>query len=512
MSTITKRKTLAKQNMKLRNLILTAALFAIAPLTMQAKSDFSDLYKNLPVKLTPVTAPVIPDYTVKLTDFGGVNDGVTKNTEAFAKAMAHLAQKGGGHLVVPEGIWYTGPISFESNVDLHLDRGALILFSEDLSDYPVMPSNWEGVSTHRAMSPLSAKDKENIMISGFGTINGNGQNWRPVKKSKMTDAQWSALLKKGAVNKKGDIWFPNQRILEVYEDKDLQGKAFGGDKEKIEYIHDFLRPVMLSFIRCKNVMLKDATFENSPAWNLHPFLCENLIIDNVNVRNPWYAQNGDGIDIESCTNVLVVNSSFDVGDDAICIKSGKDKDGRDRGIPCSNVLIDGCTVYHGHGGFVIGSEMSGGAKDMVVKNCVFIGTDVGLRFKSTRGRGGVVENIHIDGVKMSDIAGEALIFDLYYGGKSNGNGTVPPVTEETPSFKDIYMNNVTCRSAKSAAFFNGLPEMPIKNIQIRNSRFRADKGMTLNYVDGLLLDNVILDILDGEKIIKQNDVTNLVIK
>ncbi|MCM1094416.1 MAG: glycoside hydrolase family 28 protein [Lachnospiraceae bacterium] len=497
--------------MKLRNFILGAiALLSITTLNAQAQTDFSGYYKNLPLKLQPVTAPAIPAYTVKISDFGGVNDGVTKNTEAFTKAMTHLAQKGGGHLVVPEGIWYTGPIQFESNVDLHLERGALILFSEDLADYPVQSSNWEGLSTHRAMSPLSARDKENIMISGFGTINGNGQCWRPVKKGKMTDAQWKSLLKDGAVNQRGDIWFPNERIREVYEDKNLQAQAHGGDKAKIEYVHDFLRPVLLSFINCKNVMLKDATFENSPAWNLHPFLCENLIIDNVTVRNPWYAQNGDGIDIESCNNVLVVNSSFDVGDDAICIKSGKDKDGRDRGIPCRNVLIDGCTVYHGHGGFVIGSEMSGGAKDIVVKNCLFIGTDVGLRFKSTRGRGGVVENIYIDDVKMSDIAGDALIFDLYYGGK--GNATAVPVTEETPSFKDIYMNNITCRSAKRAAFFNGLPEMPMKNVQIKNSRFRADTGITLNHVDGLLLDNVTIDALNGEPLTKQNGVTNLVIK
>ncbi len=497
--------------MKLRDVILSAiAIFAVTAPNAQAKTDFSTYYKNLPLNLQPVTEPTIPGYTVSLPDFGGVNDGVTKNTEAFAKAMSHLAQKGGGHLVVPEGIWYTGPISFESNVDLHLDRGALVLFSEDLADYPVVSSNWEGVSAHRATSPLSARDKENIMISGFGTFNGNGQCWRPVKKSKLTDSQWKALLKSGAVTEKGDVWFPNERIREVYENKNLQAQAHNGDQDKIEYAHDFLRPVLLSFIQCKNVMLKDVTFENSPAWNLHPFLCENLIIDNVTVRNPWYAQNGDGIDAESCTNVLIVNSSFDVGDDAICIKSGKDSDGRKLGVPCSNVLIDGCTVYHGHGGFVIGSEMSGGAKDIVVKNCLFIGTDVGLRFKSTRGRGGVVENIYIDDVKMNDIAGEALIFDLYYGGK--GNATVVPVTEETPSFKDIYMNDITCRSAKKAAFFNGLPEMPMKNVQIKNSRFRADTGITLNHVDGLLLDNVVLDIINGEALIKQNGVTNLTIK
>lgn len=500
------------------NSIVAAFLTALAGLSAVSCSraeamqddDYSKYYRNLPIDLPVVKAPVIPVYSVNITDFGGVNDGVTKNTEAFAKAMAHLALKGGGRLVVPEGIWYTGPISFESNVELHLDRGALVLFSEDLADYPSVNSSFEGLNSYRAMSPLSAFDKENIAITGEGTFNGNGQCWRPVKKSKMTDAQWKKLTAGGALNERGDVWFPNERIAEVYADKTLQAKAFlPSENDSLrEYVHDFLRPVLLSFVRCKNVLLKDATFENSPAWNLHPLLCENLIVDGVNVRNPWYAQNGDGIDAESCTNVLIVNSSFDVGDDAICIKSGKDKDGRERGIPCANVLIDGCTVYHGHGGFVIGSEMSGGCKDIAVRNCVFIGTDVGLRFKSTRGRGGVVENIYVDNVKMSDIPGDALIFDLYYGGKG-GDGEIPAVTEETPSFKDIFINDVTCRSAERAMYFNGLPEMPIKNITVKNSRFRADTGVVLNYVDGLTLDHVTIDALSGQPVTELNGVTNL---
>ena len=491
--------------------VLSRLLFAVAALLCMAgqgnaTSPYAEFYTGLPVSLSPVTPPSIPDYEVTITDFGGVADGVTLNTEAFAKAMAHLASRGGGRLVVPEGIWYTGPIEFESNVELHLCRGALVLFSENLADYPVVASDWEGLTTHRALSPLTARDKHDIAITGDGTFNGNGQKWRPVKKGKMTEGQWKSLLKTGCVNDKGDIWFPNERIRDVYVDKELQAKVHPGARATVEYAHAFLRPVLISFLRCRNVMLRDATFENSPAWNLHPLLCENLIIDNVNVRNPWFAQNGDGVDVESCTNVLVTRSSFDVGDDAICIKSGKDKDGRDRGIPCSNVLIDGCIVYHGHGGFVIGSEMSGGCKDIVVKNCVFIGTDVGLRFKSTRGRGGLVENIYIDNVKMTDIPGDALIFDLYYGIKPGA--PVPPVTEETPSFRNIYINDVTCRQAGRAALFNGLPEMPMKNVVISNSIFRADKGVELNHVDGLTLRNVTI-ATPGDKIKEGEGVRNV---
>lgn len=484
-----------------------AALLSVGLAAMSAlAADYGKYYKDLPVKINQVKEVVIPGYSVSIADFGGNNDGVTLNTEAFAKAIAHLASKGGGRLVVPEGIWYTGPIEFTDNMELHLERGALILFSENLSDYPVMKSDWEGLSTYRAMSPLTARGKTNIAVTGYGTINGNGQCWRPVKKMKMTEPQWKNLIKKGCVSEKGDLWFPNEKIRYVYGHQDIMGKVHQGDPQATEEAHDFLRPVLVSFIGCKNVLLQGVTFENSPAWNVHPLMCENLIVDNVNIRNPWYAQNGDGIDIESCTDVLLVNSSFDVGDDAICMKSGKDKDGRERGVPTSNVLIDGCTVYHGHGGFVIGSEMSGGCNDIVARNCVFIGTDVGLRFKSTRGRGGVVENIYIDNIKMTDIPGEALIFDLYYGIKAGA--PVPPVTEETPSFRNIFIKDVVCRSAGRAAFFNGLPEMPMKNVVLEDCRFRADNGFSLNHVDGLTLKNVTVDV-PGEKITYGEGVKNV---
>lgn len=487
---------------------VAAATIAIFMASMSAfATDYSKYYQNLPVKINEVQEVVIPKTEISIKEFGGVNDGVTLNTEAFSKAINSLAQKGGGKLIVPEGIWYTGPIQFEDNIELHLDRGALILFSENLDDYPVLKSDWEGLSTYRAMSPLTARGKKNIAITGEGTINGNGQCWRPVKRMKMTDGQWKALTKKGCTTEKGDLWFPNEKIMYAYAHQDeLWDKIHKGDEEATNIAHDFLRPVLVSFIECKNVLLQGVTFENSPAWNVHPLMCENLIVENVNIRNPWYAQNGDGIDIESCTNVLLVNSSFDVGDDAICMKSGKDKDGRDRGVPSSNVLIEGCTVYHGHGGFVIGSEMSGGCKDIVARNCVFIGTDVGLRFKSTRGRGGVVENIYIDDIKMTDIAGDALIFDLYYGIKPGA--PVPPVTEETPCFKNIFIKDVTCRSAARAALFNGLPEMPMKNVVIEDSRFRADKGFTLNHVDGLTMKNVTIEV-PGEKITYGDGVKNV---
>src|SRR5690606_25960835 len=230
-------------------------------------------------------------------------------------------------------------------------------------------------------------------------------------------------------------------------------------------VRDFLRPVMVSFIECRNVFLQGVIFQNSPAWNIHPLMCENVILDGVQVWNPSYAQNGDGLDLESCKNAIIVNSTFDVGDDGICIKSGKDEDGRKRNRPCENVIVDNCTVFKGHGGFVVGSEMSGGVRNVSVTNCQFLGTDVGLRFKSKRGRGGVVENIYISNISMFDIATEPLLFDLYYGGKSAvevlEEGAEPvetkfePVDETTPSFRNIYVKDISCSNARRAMYFNG---------------------------------------------------------
>lgn len=260
---------------------------------------------------------------------------------------------------------------------------------------------------------------------------------------------------------------------------------------------------MVNLVSCKNVWLNGVIFQNSPSWNIHPLMCENVLIEDVQVRNPAFAQNGDGLDLESCKNALVVNSTFDVGDDGICIKSGKDADGRKRGIPCENVLINGCTVFKGHGGFVVGSEMSGGVKNIYVSDCQFLGTDVGLRFKSTRGRGGVVENIYINNISMFDIQTDAITFDLYYGGKSavealadgdeakQQNVKKIKVDETTPCFRDININHVICRTARRAAYFNGLPEMPVKNITITDLEVNnAKEGIVINNTDGVKLQDI----------------------
>ena len=267
----------------------------------------------------------------------------------------------------------------------------------------------------------------------------------------------------------------------------------------------WLRPVLLSIVKSKKILLEGVTFKNSPSWCLHPLSCESLTLNDVKVFNPWYSQNGDALDVESCKNVLIANCFFDAGDDAICLKSGKDEDGRRRGEPCENIIVRNNTVLHGHGGFVIGSEMSGGVKNVYVSECSFIGTDVGLRFKSARGRGGVVENIYINNINMIDIPNDALIADLYYAAKSTPSEPVPSVSEETPAFRNIYISDVFCRGAGRAAYLNGLPEMPIENISIKNMVVTgAKEGIVVNKVAKLNIENVEIDTPDQSMIQIEN--------
>jgi polygalacturonase len=303
---------------------------------------------------------------------------------------------------------------------------------------------------------------------------------------------------------KKDYWVPSEGYARGEKGANMNVPK-AETEEEWQAVKRFLRPVMVSLVNCKNVLLQGVIFQNSPAWNIHPLMCQNVIIDDVLVRNPAYAQNGDALDLESCTNTLIVNSRFDAGDDGICIKSGKDKDGRRRGIPCANVVVDGCTVFAGHGGFVVGSEMSGGVKNILVKDCQFVGTDVGLRFKSTRGRGGIVENIFIDGISMTDIVTDAIPFNMYYGGKSVAemladgdnpdNVTKEPVTEETPIFRNIDIRNVVCNNAGRAMEFNGLPEMPIRNIKLKDITIRAKKDAVFTNYENVSKENVNITVV-----------------
>ena len=456
------------------------------------------LYKDLPFSMEKVQAPSIPSRSVSICDFGGAGDGVTLNTEAFARAIESLSAKGGGRLEVPAGVWRTGPIGLQSHIELHVSKDAIIVFDPDQDLYPIIDTNFEGLDVRRCLSPIHAEGATDIAITGGGVIDGSGEYWREVKKRKVSDDQWKVVLKRGGVlSDDGKVWFPDEGYKKAratagslnYPDPSL-------DENEIK---TFLRPVMVSLRGCERILLQDCTFQNSPCWNLHPLWCKDLTIKDITVRNPHYSANGDGIDIDACENVILTGSSFDVGDDAICIKSGKDADGRRHARKCRNLIISDCTVYHGHGGFVIGSEMSGGVENIKVSGCRFIGTDVGLRFKSTRGRGGLVKDIWCDHIYMKDIVSYGVIFNLYYAGvaasdmSTDTQADVLPVDETTPEMRDVHFSDILCAGAGQAIFINGLPELPVSGISFKSSRFTADKGCEVHFANAITFENTIVN-------------------
>jgi polygalacturonase len=483
------------------------------------------LYNGLPFSMPQVKQPTFPDYSVNIVDFGAKGDGVALNTDAINSAIKAVNAKGGGRVVVPAGIWLTGPIVLLSNVNLYTEPNSLVLFTDDFNAYPIIDTSFEGLETRRCQSPISARGAENIAITGFGVFDGSGDSWRPVKKDKLTAAQWKKLVASGGVtDEAGKVWYPTAGALKgANACKDFNVPQGINTEEEWNEIRPWLRPVLLNIVKSKQVLLQGVTFKNSPAWCLHPLSCENITLDGVKVFNPWYSQNGDALDLESCKNALIINSIFDAGDDAICIKSGKDADGRRRGEPCQNVIVKNNTVLHGHGGFVVGSEMSGGVKNIFVDNCTFLGTDVGLRFKSTRGRGGVVEGIYISNINMINIPNEPLLFDLFYGGKGPGEETeeernantktdVPPVTEETPAFRDIHISNVVCRGSGRAMFFNGLPEMPVDNVTVKDVIITdATGGPVLNQTSNVTISNVDVQTASGNATIQAKNSNNLTV-
>ena len=480
---------------------------SILVLLIITTSAFSQQWK-LPV----VIAPTFKKDTANIIKFGAVADGYTLNTKSINATIDALSKKGGGVVVVPAGLWLTGPVVLKNNINLYLATGATLLFTDNKKEYPLVKGNWEGLPQMRNQSPVSATDATNIAITGKGIIDGNGDVWRAVKSDKLTDSQWKIKIASGGVvsdDKK--TWYPSDAFLKG--SKMQNPGAISPEKDAVFYetIKDFLRPNLVVLTNCKKVLLEGVTFQNSPAWNLHLLLCEDLIVRNVNAKNPWYAQNADGIDVESCKNFIIENSTFDVGDDGICIKSGRDAEGRKRGKPTMNGIIRNNTVYHAHGGFVIGSEMSGGANNLFVYNCTFIGTDIGLRFKTTRGRGGIVENIFIKDIYMKDIPAEAILFDMYYMAKdpvplSDEKRELPkvemkPVDETTPVFRNFHISNVYCNGASKGIFVRGLPELHIKDILLENMVLQADKGIDVQEATGITFKNIKVISKDTDPVI-----------
>lgn len=452
---------------------------------------------TLPFAMPKVQLPKFKTDTLNIVDFGAIPNANQLCTKAINEAISKCSSNGGGVVLIPQGLWTTGPIHLKSNVNLHTANGAFVQFTSDLNQYKLIDSNFEGNKTIRCESPIMGVNLENIAITGNGIFDGNGSKWRPVKIAKMTNSQWNTLINSGGVlSKDKKTWFPSEGAYIGNDEKNKLPEV--PTLENMTPYKQALRPVMVSLVNCKRLLLDGVTFQNSPAWNVHPMLCENITLSNLTIRNPWFSQNGDGLDIESCRIGTVTNCRFDVGDDAICIKSGKDKEGRDRGVPTEMFVITDCVVYHAHGGFVIGSEMSGGVRNVFVKNLTFNGTDCGLRFKSSRGRGGVVENIWMEDIRMNNIPTDAINFNLYYFGKAideddlTGEMIVEkkPISEETPVFKNMYFKNIYVDGASQALKIMGIPEMPVQNIQFQNMIVRSNVGVQMNYVSHIDFKNL----------------------
>lgn len=423
-----------------------------------------------------VELPEIKRNKVFINDYGaveGVFDVETgrKNAVCIQKAIEEMSDIGGGTVVIPAGLWACAPIRLLSGVNLFLQEQSVLKFTKSKEDYPLRITSYEGQDCIRAVSPITAENADNIAITGSGVIDGSGDEWRPVKKFKVTDRQWDELLKKSEnviTTKETQIWMPSKSSYDGNM-KNIQGNDEDILADAAEY-YDFYRPVMISLRHCDKVLLRGVSFMNSPAWNIHPYFCTNLTVDYIKIRNPYYAQNGDGIDVESCTNVHIHHSEFETGDDAICIKSGKNAVARQITGPCSNIHIHDCTVFEGHGGFVIGSEMSRDVRDILVENCTFIGTDVGVRIKSALGRGGVVENITCRNIRMMGIKNEAVILTMgYVLNLLNRNETVAIDNEEdVPYFKDIIFEKLDIAGCDTKIKLEPVPDRPetISNIVI----------------------------------------------
>ncbi|RUT46191.1 glycoside hydrolase family 28 protein [Paenibacillus anaericanus] len=370
-----------------------------------------------------------------IIDFGATRDSQELATEAIASAIEAASIAGGGTVYVPAGTFLTGAIFMKSNIELHLSPGAVLSFSTNPEDYPVVESRWEGVKQQVHASCIYGNDLENISITGSGTLNGNGQPW------------WEKRLKR-----------PEELI--------------------------YPRPKLISFDRCHRVTLKDLTLTNSPSWTVNPICCSNITVDNVSILNPADSPNTDGINPESCSNVRISNCNIDVGDDCIAIKSGTE-DTEER-IPCENITITNCTMIHGHGAVVLGSEMSGDIRNVTISNCVFKQTDRGIRMKSRRGRGGTIEDIRISNIVMDDVICP-FILNLYYFCGPRGKEKYVwdknpyPITDETPCFRRIHFADITARNVHTAAgFLYGLAEQYVSEITFAN----IDISMAENAIPG----------------------------
>ena len=434
-------------------------------LSLCAGSAHAECSAKIPFEMPEIKAPSFPNRTFDIRKHGAVGDGKTLNTKAFADAIESCSKAGGGRVLVPAGAWLTGPIHLKSNINLCLEKGAQVVFSANFNDYlPPVFTRWQGRECYNYSPMIYARDCTDIAITGEGTIGGQGDAWWPFRKQK-----------RAAAAKLYDAICAGVPVKE---------RVLGSE----EYLS--LRPSLIQPINCKNVLIEGVTVKNGPMWTVHPVYCENVLVRRITVNTN--GPNTDGLVPDSCKNVIIEDSVFSAGDDCIVIKSGLDADGWRVNRPSENIVIRRCRTQHGHGGVVIGSEMSGGVRNVFVSDCRFDGTQCGIRMKSRRGRGGVVENIWVRDVTMGEIPRDAITVSMLY-----GSGAVAPRTLEPPTFRGIHIKNVTCKKAGRAVELVGLPGRPIENITLEGISIVADAGVHCADVQNVKLTNVQVTAKDG---------------
>lgn len=420
-------------------------------------------------------------YNIK--ELGADVTGRQKCTTIINDAIQKAFVAGGGTIYFPAGTYHTAAISMKSNITLHVEAGATLLFSTDFEDYlPFMKVRWEGVFMNTFSPLINARNADNIAIVGRGTLDGQGQKW------------WNeALPFINETRKTGTISRMNQlQLMWENANKDIVVE----DYYKPTMERRFFRPPFIQFLECDNILIEGVTIKNSPFWTINPEGCNNLVVHGVTINNPSSNPKGpntDGINPSSCKNVRISDCFISVGDDCITLKSGRDGDGRRYARPCENITITNCIMLAGHGGVVIGSEMSGGVKKVAISNCVFNGTDAGIRLKSSRGRGGIVEEIRVDNIIMNDIQKNAFIFDLFYDKESKPE----PLSERTPIFRNIHISNVTGSNIAKIGYIRGIEEMPVEDISFSNVNIQAILGFTAQTAKNLQFNNVDFAVKTG---------------
>ena len=423
----------------------------------------------VPQILARIVPPKFPARDFKITDFGAVADGTTDCTTAFRRAVEACSRAGGGRVVVPEGRYSTGAIHLASNVNLHVMKGATILFSTVASKYlPAVLTRFEGMELMNYSPLIYAVDCENVALTGEGTLDGqaDNENWWPWKGNEPFG--W----KKGAPRQNE----ARDRLVDMAEKGVAPEKRVFGEG-------DYLRPAFIETYRCRNVLIEGVTIVRSPMWEIHPVLCRNVTVRGVHITS--LGPNNDGCDPESCSDVLIEGCSFNTGDDCIAIKSGRNADGRRIGRPCENIVIRNCEMRDGHGGVTIGSEISGGVRNVFAEHCTMDSPhlDRVLRIKNNAARGGVLEHIYMRDITVGEVSESILAIDLLY--EEGANGAFVPIV------RDVELRNITSKKSAYGVYIRGLDRSEISDIRLIDCVFdNVAKGNVIEKAKGVVLRNV----------------------